>query len=292
MSDANEETGRDGRPVRTDGGETPNLGDYVHEPAVEPEDDDPNFAADTAEDSDDADATGAAGGATRRTATGAGTAGDATGRRRAPGAVDDRARGVQPSDDGAATADDPDLLAVVAESVDEGSVRGTIAGVTAVYGLLGAGVALLAVLVGLVAPPVIETTWNAYALVSEPALLTAVPVVSVALAVLAGGYAAARLDRTDGAVAGGLGAALGSVLATWLTVGGVALVAADPTVRIDGVLVVSVFLAVVGGGVAAGVALVADRLGVGAADTSTDPDAAVEDDRPERATPGEPVVDS
>lgn len=291
MSDANEGTGRDGRPVRTDGGETPNLGDYVHEPAVEPEDDDPNSPADPAEDSDDADATGAAGGAAPRTAEGAGTAGDTTGRRRAPATAGDRARGAQPADDGTASADDPDLLAVVAESVDEGSVRGTIAGVAAVYGLLGAGVALLSILVGLVAPPVVETTWNPYALVSAAALLTAVPVVSVALAVLAGGYAAARLDRTDGAVAGGLGAGLGAVLATWLTIGGVAVGAGGATIRVDGVLVASVFLAVVGGGVAAGVALVADRLGVGAAGAPVDPDSAGDDDRPDGTTPADPTGD-
>jgi len=298
MSDASDGTGRDGPPVRADGGERPNLGEYVHEPAVEPDEDDPVTPPETDRSADDAERTDAGGATTRRreaatgTAEGPGVAGEATGRRRGSGAASDRTRS-RPgaADDRAATAEDGAPLARLAESVDDGTVRGTVAGVAGVYGLVGAGVALLATLVGAFAPPVVETTWDPYALVSEAALLTGVPVVSVALAVPAGAYAAARLDRIDGAVAGSLGAALGAILAAWLTIGGVAVGAGGATIRVDGVLVASVFLAVVVGGVAAGVALAADRLGVGAAGASVDPDTTGEDDRPDGTAPAEPTGD-
>jgi len=114
------------------------------------------------------------------------------------------------------------------------------------------------------------------------------------VAARAGGYAAARLPRTDAAVAGAVGAALGAVLATWLTIGGVAVGAGGGTIRVDGVLVASVFLAVVVGGVAAGVALLADRLGIGAPDApEPDDDESPEetpDERPAGESAGDPAA--
>jgi len=288
MSDGSDGARRTDPPVRADGGETPTLGEYVHEPAVEPDEEDDSLSVDgPTADSDGA--TPPRGDVTPRAADGE-VASDATVERGGSATADARAR-ERSATEREPTTDGPDLLARVAESVDDGSVRGTVGGVVGVYGLFGAGLALLSILVGVFAPPVVETTWDPYPLLSEGALLTAIPVVAVALAVLTGVYAAARLGRTDGAVAGGGGAALGAVLASWLTIGGVAVGAGGATIRVDGVLIASVFLAVVVGGVAAGVAVVVDRLGLGAADAPVDPDSTDGGGGSEGTSAGEPAAD-
>jgi hypothetical protein len=285
MSDANDGARRTGPPRRADGGDAPNFGEYDHEPAVAPDEDEPTAQRDDAARETATDASDRTGAPDR----------DREGRvreRDAAASTAGRTRGE--SFDGAASqrteTDAVAPLERVAAALDRGSVRGTVAGVAGVYALLGAGFALLAMLVGGFAPPVVETTWDPYPLVSQTAMLTAVPVISLPVAVLAGGYAAARLSRTDAAVASAVGAAIGAVLATWLTIGGVAVGAGGGTIRIDGVLVASVFLAVVGGGVAAGVALLADRLGIGAPDAA-EPDDDEREETPDEHPPGESTRD-
>jgi len=277
----------DGERVLADGGrEEPNLGDYDHEPAVDADGESPD-----GRNGSDADAAGgrtadaAAAANADRTRRGGGRAGgDDAGRSVDAGAA--RAGTAEATNGGAqqganagaapvqgtASARDPfgedegpGVWDRVGVAVSTGDVRSTAAAVMSAYGLLSVGFVLLTVLVGGLGLPVLEASWDTtYPLVASGALLTAVPVVCLSLTLFAGVYAAVRHDGTNAAVASGVGAAVGSVLVTGPTIGAVALVAGGPTVRLDGVLIDLLFLAVVTGLVAVGTTVVAERLGLAA----------------------------
>lgn len=331
--------GGDRSPLPDGGSEEPNLGDYVHEPAVDANDDDESNrrrpdADGSAADGDrrsggPADARGQAhddaprgGQAGRGAPDAAGAGGAAAGGRagggetpRAPerGAAAEQPRGTggtptapqgpgdppsdvtagrarqrdarpveggrdaagrPPAHDPFATPEESDVWTRVGTAVSRGGVRATAAGVVGAYGLLGAGFALLAVIVGGLGPPVLVTTWETFPLVDGGALMTAVPAMALFLALFTGGYATLRHGGTDAVVAGAAGSGLGAALATALTVGAVAIVQADATVRLDGVLVDLVLLVLLAGGLAAGTTLVATRLGLSGDDVTPDGDEA------------------
>ncbi len=314
MSDGGDES-----PLPDGGREDPNLGDYVHEPAVDASEDDDSERrpdADEAAARDDRrsdetvdaatrgrrargrqDAGGTGGAPVDGSAPGAGAAVERPrGTEAAPGAspgprdlpsdvaagrtrqaagegggrgdVPGRLRGRDPF----AAPEEPDVWTRVGTAVSRGGVRATAAGVVGAYGLLGVGFALLAILVGGLGPPVLVTTWETFPLVDGGALLTAVPATCLFVALLTGGYATLRHGGTDAVVAGAAGSGLGAALATALSIGAVAIVQADATVRLDGVLVDLVFVLLLAGGLAAGTTLVATRLGLSGDDVAPDED--------------------
>lgn len=337
MSDDRDGSAPAGRPFADGGREKPNLGDYVHEPAVDADDEDPDRTRATEADRTEAGGVGSEAGdpaatdAGRTTGTEAGRRGPAGGDQRGPAARNGAAAGQRGQADGRtgpretgpgetapqaagqrgpgggargeavaggtpqptggprgslgaaapgqgrggadgpvggapqdpfATPEETDVWTRVGAAVSQGGVRATAAGIAGAYGLLGAGFAMLAILVGGLGLPVLETTWNSYPLVADGALLTAVPTASLLLALFAGGYATLRHGGVDAVVAGAVGAGVGAALATALTVGAVGVVAGNATVIVGGVLVDLLLLGAVASVLAAGTTFVATRLGL------------------------------